>query len=91
MGMIVSWMLIAAAIVAFCVTVVSGFFLIPALHRLHFGQTIREDGPTWHNKKQGTPTMGGLCFILGILLACGVVYAGLSAKAPELVAPQQVQ
>ena len=27
--------------------------------------------------------MGGLCFILGILLACGVVYAGLSAKAPE--------
>lgn len=91
MGMIVSWMLVAAAIVAFCVTVVSGFFLIPALHRLHFGQTIREDGPTWHSKKQGTPTMGGLCFILGILLACGVVYAGLSARTPELVAPQQVQ
>ena len=91
MGMIVSWMLIAAAITAFCVTVISGFFLIPALHRLHFGQTIREDGPTWHNKKQGTPTMGGLCFILGILLACGVVYAGLSAQAPDLLAPQQVQ
>ena len=91
MGMIVSWMLIAAAIAAFCITVVSGFFLIPALRRLHFGQTIREDGPTWHNKKQGTPTMGGLCFILGILLAAGLVYAGLSARAPELVSPQQVQ
>ena len=67
------------------------FFLIPALHRLHFGQTIREDGPTWHNKKQGTPTMGGFCFILGVLVAVGLVYAGLLRLAPELVLPQQVQ
>ena len=66
MGMTVSWMLVAAAVAGFCVSAASGFFLIPALHRLHFGQTIREDGPTWHNKKQGTPTMGGFCFILGV-------------------------
>jgi len=52
MGMIVSWMLVAAAVAAFCITALSGFFLIPALHRLHFGQTIRESGPTWHSKKQ---------------------------------------
>ena len=69
MGMIVSWMLVAAAIGAFAVTALSGCFVIPALHKLHFGQTIRESGPTWHNKKQGTPTMGGLCFIFGILVA----------------------
>ena len=70
MGMIVSWMLVAAAIGAFAVTALSGCFVIPALHKLHFGQTIRESGPTWHNKKQGTPTMGGLCYaqdLLGIV------------------------
>lgn len=66
-------------------------FLIPALHRLHFGQTIRESGPTWHSKKQGTPTMGGFCFILGILLSAGLVYAGLQRYSPGLLTPQQTQ
>ena len=91
MGMIVSWMLVAAAVAAFCITALSGFFLIPALHRLHFGQTIRESGPTWHSKKQGTPTMGGFCFILGILLSAGLVYAGLQRYSPGLLTPQQTQ
>ena len=91
MGMIVSWMLVAAAVAAFCITALSGFFLIPALHRLHFGQTIRESGPTWHSKKQGTPTMGGFCFILGILLSAGLMYAGLQRYSPGLLTPQQTQ
>lgn len=91
MGMTVSWMLVAAAIAAFCITAVSGIFLIPALHRLHFGQTIRESGPVWHNKKQGTPTMGGFCFILGVLLAVGLAYVGLSRLEPGLLEPQQLQ
>ncbi|MBQ1272859.1 MAG: hypothetical protein IIY12_05120, partial [Clostridia bacterium] len=39
--------------------------LIPVLRRLKFGQQILiQDGPSWHKKKQGTPTMGGLAFIL---------------------------
>ncbi len=59
--------------VAFVVTALLGFVLIPALHKLKFGQTILTDiGPRWHARKQGTPTMGGLMFILGILAACGV-------------------
>ena len=91
MGMIVSWMLVAAAIGAFAVTALSGCFVIPALHRLHFGQTIRESGPTWHNKKQGTPTMGGLCFIFGILVACGLVYAGFYRYAQDLLGIVQVR
>ena len=91
MGMTVSWMLVAAAIAAFSITAVSGIFLIPALHRLHFGQTIRESGPVWHNKKQGTPTMGGFCFILGVLLAVGLAYVGLSRLEPGLLEPQQLQ
>ena len=55
---------------SFLVTVVVGMALIPALRRMHAGQTIREDGPTWHSGKQGTPTMGGLMFIAGISVMC---------------------
>lgn len=59
--------LIAACIVSFAVTVVAGHFLIPELRKFKAGQSIREDGPTWHAGKSGTPTMGGLMFIFGIL------------------------
>lgn len=51
------------------VTYLSGLWLIPFLHKLKFGQHILEIGPTWHKKKQGTPTMGGIAFILGIFAA----------------------
>ena len=43
-----------------------GHFLLPVLHALKAGASIREIGPTWHMTKQGTPTMGGLMFIIGI-------------------------
>ena len=60
--------LIAACIVSFLITLVTGRFLLPELRRLKAGQSIREDGPTWHAGKSGTPTMGGLMFIFGILV-----------------------
>lgn len=91
MGTTLSWMLVAAAVTSFLITAVSGCVLVPLLHRLHFGQTIREDGPTWHNKKQGTPTMGGLCFILGQVLTLGIIYATFCRKAPELLSQRAVQ
>lgn len=50
-------------IAAFALSLILGRLLIPVLRRLKVGQEIREDGPTWHNSKAGTPTMGGLCFI----------------------------
>ena len=56
--------LIALA-VSFVLTLVVGRFLIPELRKLKAGQEIREDGPTWHKSKAGTPTMGGIMFILG--------------------------
>ena len=59
----------AAALLAFGITALLGFVMIPFLHKIHFGQTIKEIGPTWHKNKQGTPTMGGLMFIAGITLA----------------------
>lgn len=63
-----TWTLLAAAI-SFGLTALLGKWMIPFLRKLHFGQTIREEGPQWHMKKQGTPTMGGLMFIAGILVA----------------------
>ena len=65
---------ILSFIVAFGVAVIAGQVLIPVLRRLKAGQMIREDGPTWHMSKQGTPSMGGLMFILAIGVA--VVIAG---------------
>ncbi len=59
---------------SFILTAVAGELLIPALRRLKAGQSIKEIGPTWHMTKQGTPTMGGRMFIIGIgvtILALG--------------------
>lgn len=60
---------VPAAAGAFLITALLGFFLIPALKRLKYGQTILEIGPNWHKDKEGTPTMGGLMFIVGITAA----------------------
>ncbi len=61
--------IIFALVISFVVTAVVGKFLIPALQRLKAGQSIKEIGPTWHMTKQGTPTMGGLMFMVGIGIA----------------------
>ncbi len=63
-----------AAVVAFGVTVLLGFIMIPWLRKLKFGQTILEIGPKWHKSKQGTPTMGGLVFVAGIFVSLVVVF-----------------
>lgn len=59
--------LIAAGVAA-GVVLLMGPVLLPMLHRLKFGQSIREEGPKSHQAKSGTPTMGGIMIILGILL-----------------------
>ncbi len=66
-----------AFVVAFIVAVILGRFLVPYLRRIKAGQMIREDGPTWHQSKAGTPTMGGVMFIFGTAIAC--VTAGFPA------------
>lgn len=53
---------------AFILGLLLGRVLIPALRALHVGQSIREIGPSWHNSKAGTPTMGGVIFILAALV-----------------------
>ena len=59
-----------AFVIAFLLSSGIGSFLVPYLKRIKAGQSIREDGPTWHMSKSGTPTMGGLMFIAATLLVC---------------------
>ena len=66
----------AAFVVSLVVTLIAGSFAIPALRKAKAGQSIREDGPVWHNKKEGTPTLGGIIFIVGIAVACLTVGFG---------------
>ncbi len=58
-----------AAIISFVVSAVMGRWLIPFLHKIKYGQTILDIGPSWHKNKQGTPTMGGIMFIISSILA----------------------
>ena len=61
--------ILLAAVIGLIVSAVAGKLLIPVLVKMKVGQSIKEIGPTWHMNKQGTPTMGGLIFIIGIGVA----------------------
>ena len=64
---------IVAAVISFAVTVLLGYILIPYLRKLKFGQTILDIGPKWHKEKQGTPTMGGIMMVIGLMV--GISFA----------------
>jgi len=55
-------------VMAFLIASLLSPILIPFLRRLKFGQSIREEGPKSHQKKSGTPTMGGIMIILSIVV-----------------------
>ena len=61
--------LAGAAALAAVLVLAAGPFVIPELHKLKFGQSIREEGPKSHQAKSGTPTMGGVMIIAAITLA----------------------
>lgn len=64
------WITLTVAVIAAGITACMGCWLVPALKRLKYGQTILDIGPKWHKeKKEGTPTMGGLMFYIGITVA----------------------
>jgi phospho-N-acetylmuramoyl-pentapeptide-transferase len=56
-------------IMGFLITVLLSPIFIPFLRRLKFGQSIREEGPKSHQKKTGTPTMGGIMILLAVAVA----------------------
>ena len=67
-------LIVVAAVTAFLISAAVGKFLIPILRALKAGQSIKEIGPNWHKGKQGTPTMGGIMFI--VAAAVSVVVFG---------------
>ena len=63
---------VIAAVISMLVTTFLGYFVIPYLKRLNFGQTILDIGPKWHKGKEGTPTIGGIMIICGFLIGVSV-------------------
>ena len=78
---------LAVGVSSFLVTAILCHYIIPALSRKHIGQSIRAEGPKSHLSKAGTPTMGGICFITGmllLLLAVAVAYF-INGKQDQLI------
>lgn len=63
----------AAVVLSFLISSLMGKKLIPFLHKLKYGQTILDIGPKWHKNKQGTPTMGGIMFIVSTVFSTALV------------------
>ncbi|MEG1896453.1 MAG: phospho-N-acetylmuramoyl-pentapeptide-transferase, partial [Oscillospiraceae bacterium] len=77
-------------LLSFGITALSGLALIPWLKKVKYGQTIKEIGPTWHQSKQGTPTMGGLMFILGSIAGICSGYTLLIGGIKDVVGPMYI-
>ena len=73
-----------SALAAFLLTAITLKLLIPLLKRLKMGQKILEIGPAWHIAKQGTPTMGGLAFLICVPAVC-LVFTLLDGAAPAML------
>ncbi len=68
-------------LIGFVASALLGPVFIPMLIKLKFGQSIREIGPKWHEKKSGTPTMGGIIFILSLIVVVIATYKYMNSKS----------
>lgn len=73
------------AIIAFIITAMLVPVLIPTLKRMKFGQSIREEGPESHMKKTGTPTMGGLTFLISAIVTTLIATVFVDTASPLLL------
>ena len=71
-------------LISFVITIILGIIILPILKKLKVGQIERSDGPQSHLKKQGTPTMGGIIIILGIIIVTIGTYIYYRTKDIEL-------
>lgn len=76
--------LILPAVIAFLISVIVSPVVIPFLTKLKFGQCIREEGPKWHEKKSGTPTMGGIIFLVSTVVTALIFLKGNPDVVPVL-------
>ncbi|MCI8359804.1 MAG: phospho-N-acetylmuramoyl-pentapeptide-transferase [Clostridiales bacterium] len=72
------------AVAGFAITLLLGFWGVPFLRRLKFGQTILDIGPAWHKSKQGTPTMGGILIIMGCFAAAALAFIAAVAAGSNV-------
>ena len=75
---------ILAIIIAFAISALLCPIIIPFLHKLKFGQQVRDEGPQSHLKKQGTPTMGGLIILSSIIITSVFYIPGYPKIIPVL-------
>ncbi len=68
-------------LISFIISLLLGKLLIPVLHKLKFGQYIREEGPESHKKKAGTPTMGGIIFIISSIITIFIIGNHISKES----------
>ena len=73
--------LILAFLISLLFATAFGKYYIPWLRKQKAGQKIREDGPTWHQSKSGTPTMGGIIFLLPAIVFPLIEFTAFSAVA----------
>ncbi len=78
---IISSKIAIGLVLSFVITIVLGPIIIPMLTKLKFGQNIRKEGPQSHLKKAGTPTIGGLIFIISTLIVMLVMRFSPSDEA----------
>ncbi|GAA0177258.1 phospho-N-acetylmuramoyl-pentapeptide-transferase [Clostridium sediminicola] len=78
-------LVIYSVIVAFILALLLGPLVIPMLHKLKFGQNIREEGPKSHQKKSGTPTMGGIIFIVSSVVSVLIIDRNLSTTSVAII------
>ena len=71
--------IVLPTIAAAAISLTAGHFLVPFLAKLKMGQTEREEGVKAHLSKAGTPTMGGLIFLIAALLV-GLFYLPVNPK-----------
>ena len=72
--------LILTFVIGVIIALILGPITIPLLRRLKFGQNIREEGPKSHLKKAGTPTMGGVMFILSTTIVMIIMSSSFTEK-----------
>ena len=73
--------IVMAIVISFIVASILGPIIIPLLHKLKFGQNIRQEGPKSHLKKAGTPTIGGLIFIFATIITMFVMVGNPTDEA----------
>lgn len=79
----INWRILGALLIGFTFSIILGPIFIPILHKLKFGQNIRKDGPKSHQKKSGTPTMGGLIFFIST--ATAILIMGQKLMNKEMI------